>query len=242
MVIMMNSRFLKSKYWLDWFFPNRCPICNQVIHWNELICKNCSDKLPICDIDKNINKRLHTDSSFSLMYYKDNAINGIYALKNNNGINFAEFACKRLSEYMIVQEISESIDIVTCVPMAKKKIRKRGYDQAEIIARFMSKFLHKPLDLSLLMRSNSKTEQHKLNAEERKMNAEKAYSISPKHNDITGKRILICDDVITTGSTINKCADLLREIGADKVYSLSICKTSDCMNICSDEYMNMDEV
>lgn len=87
------------------------------------------------------------------------------------------------------------------------------------MARFVADALGKPTDFTLLCRKKDNTEQHKLERDDRRSHAEQVYSEVEKHSDISGKTILICDDVITTGSTIRACAAHLRHMGAKKVYA-----------------------
>ncbi len=125
----------------------------------------------------------------------------------------------------------DDIDLVTCVPMSKTKLLDRKYNQAEVFAKHMSKRLGKSFNGKLLQRKHNNIEQHMLSSEQRRENAENVYHIHNKYNDIKGKNILICDDVITTGATMSKCIRLLKEMGADKVYVAAICTTVKSKNI-----------
>lgn len=221
----MLNKFLMSKYWLDWIFPNKCPICNKVIIWNELICYSCIKALPVRDNLFVTDKLQQLDFVCALFNYEGKAVDAIYALKNNKGINFAEYSSKILAEFIIENQIAEKIDLITCVPMTKKKQIKRGYNQAEIIAEYIGKNLGKTCNFKLLLHNKNKTEQHKLNSQQRLTNAYDNFTIKPNHADLHGKNILICDDVITTGATMKRCTELLKSMGADKVFACSICTT-----------------
>lgn len=221
----MRSRFFKYKYWIDWIFPNRCPICDGVIRWNELVCTKCEEKLPFLENMSVVKGGNDIELSCAVFSYEGNVYDGIYRLKSDNGVNLAEYASEYLSEFLESKDVATEIDLITCVPMARKKVISRGYNQAEIIAGFMSKSLKKPFDCKLLKRRNNKVEQHKLNSKERRKNAYEAYHINSRHRDVKGKNILICDDVITTGATIERCAGLLKSMGASKIFAAAICST-----------------
>lgn len=218
-------RFLKAQYWLDWLFPNRCPVCNKFINWDMLLCKDCEEHLPFLEnniIDK---QNLKSDFACAVFSYEGNVVKGIYRLKNSKGMNLAEYASLHLYRTLEESKMINDIDVVTCVPMARKKKTKRGYNHAEILAGYMSKLLDKPVDTTLLKHKNSEKEQHKLNSDDRLRNADEVYYISPKHQNIQGKNVLVCDDVITTGATMGKCVELLRAMGAVKVAAAAICAT-----------------
>lgn len=109
-------------------------------------------------------------------------------------------------------------------PSTKRSLR--GYNQAERIAGFAAKRLGKPLTKDLLIHKLNSFEQHTLNYNERQKNAELVFKINSDNRDICGKRILLCDDVVTTGATMNMCAELLKSIGAKDVCGAAICSTS----------------
>lgn len=100
--------------------------------------------------------------------------------------------------------------------MSKTKLRKRGFNQAEVLADALGHQLNIPIYGNALTKSISFVAQHKLSASRRKTNAAHLYSAG-KNIDIKGKTIIIVDDVMTTGSTINSCAEILLEMGAKEI-------------------------
>ncbi len=222
-----TSRILNYKFWIDLLMPNRCPICGKIIVWNELICRKCEEQLPFLDKPFNVGEKIRSNSMDKLCAvfdYKGNAVKGIYNLKNKKGLNFAEYAAEYICEYF--SEDGEEFDYVTYVPMSSAKRSLRGYNQAERIAGFAAKRLGKPLTKDLLIHKLNSFEQHTLNYNERQKNAELVFKINSDNRDICGKRILLCDDVVTTGATMNMCAELLKSIGAKDVCGAAICSTS----------------
>ena len=89
----------------------------------------------------------------------------------------------------------------------------------------IAKAMELPCDPSLLVRRYTRTEQHKLSASGRAEFASGLYAASARHSDIRGKRIILADDVITTGSTASVCASLLLSMGAADVIAASVCRT-----------------
>lgn len=221
------SWILNYKFWIDLLMPNRCPICGKVIVWNELICQKCEKQLPFLDKPFNAEEKIRSNSMDKLcavFEYKGNAVKGIYNLKTKKGLNFAEYATEYICEYFSEDDVD--FDFVTYVPMSNAKRILRGYNQAERIAGFAAKRLGKPLIKDLLIHKSDSFEQHTLNYDERQKNAELIFKINPDHSDICGKRLLLCDDVVTTGATINICAELLKSMGAEDVCGAAICSTS----------------
>lgn len=223
-----SRRACNYKFWIDLILPNRCPICGEVIVWNELICNKCESQLPFMDKPLSPSEKICSSNMHNICAvfdYRDNAAEGIYNLKTRKGLNFAEYSSEYLYKYISENEISEKIDCVAFVPMAKTKRRLRGYNQAEKLAGFLAGKLGKPLVNDLLLHIAGSSEQHTLDYNQRQQNAEAIFKPDPKHSDIKDKSILLCDDVVTTGATMNKCAELLKSMGAKSVYGAAICST-----------------
>ncbi len=114
-------------------------------------------------------------------------------------------------------------DIICAVPLHKKRLRQRKFNQAALIAKFLDR---KKFNPDLLWRLVNTVSQVKLKREERERNLKKAFLVNKKYrNSIKDKTILLIDDVATTGATINNCAKALKKAGAKKVVVLTIAKT-----------------
>lgn len=117
-------------------------------------------------------------------------------------------------------EITSS-DFIIPVPLHKKKLKERGFNQSAVFAREVSKYLHIPCKENCLLRKKYTQTQTKLDAEERQTNVSNAFGI---HNgkEINNCKILLVDDLITTGATMNECAKILLAAGAKSIFALSI--------------------
>ena len=114
------------------------------------------------------------------------------------------------------------IDLVLPVPMYAAKQRKRGYNQAELIARELSKNLNLICASEILVRIRKTTPMKELNDEERRKNVERAFLV--KENVVKYKKILLVDDIYTTGSTVNECCKIINEAKPNKIGVLTIAK------------------
>lgn len=231
MTIRMN---LISKYLLDIIFPNRCPICNNFIKWDKLCCEKCIAEIPF--VNESIcmecgkpncicNKEKFYDKCIVACFYEKEIPMGIVNFKINNGINFGEYFADYLSEKIKESDLSRAIDLITCVPMTKIKVNERGYNQAKEIAEYISKNLNKKLSNKLIIKNDDKLIQHKLNSAEREKSVIGAYYPHRNAISLKGKTILLCDDVITTGSTLNEVAKQLKKLGAETVICAVIATT-----------------
>lgn len=213
---------------LDLIFPNRCPLCGEVINWKYEYCQGCFDELPytgeefchscgnissscICHRNENLFSRC-----YAAFYYLDSAKGGVVYLKNTKNNVFPRLFAEKIRSDIEADPYKFKADFIVPVPMSKTKLRKRGFNQAEVLADALSQQLNIPICNNALVKSISFVAQHKLSATRRKSNASHLYSAG-KNIDIKGKTVIIVDDVMTTGSTINSCAEILLGMGAEKI-------------------------
>lgn len=213
----MDGRRL-GKYVADIFLPNRCCFCDKVIVWDKLACGECIDSQELVG-----DVKVRVDGArqcFCVFRYKDRVRELIYELKHTGMVNnFAELSAGYICED--IRQSGAEIDLITFVPMFRAKKLKRGYDQAELIARFVGESLGKPVTGELVSRTSDKAEQHHMTKQQRSEHAEKIFYPNKKAPDISGKNVLICDDVITTGSTMRVCTGILRDMGAKDIFCCS---------------------
>jgi ComF family protein len=144
----------------------------------------------------------------------------IHHLKYDQNFHAAKYLGK-----LIFETFSEIIDgweadIIIPVPLHKLRQAERGYNQAEEIARELSNKTGISVKSKLLRRTKHTSSQTSLNLIDRKNNIADAFDLKNKKM-ISGKRIILIDDVITTGATISECGSLLKSNGADKLFALS---------------------
>lgn len=214
---------------LDILFPSRCPFCGEFIMWNELCCESCRETLVAandvicrkCGQDK---CRCNEKHSFDMVYVSyffddENVADAVYRFKHEGESNLAELAAADTVRHMKAEGIPLP-DFIVPVPMSVRKRIARGHNQAELFARIFSKSLKIPMRRDLLFKRDTKDEQHKHNEAERK---ERVKSLFYGGNaNLSGKSVLLCDDVMTTGSTLNECAAILKNAGAERVI-VSVC-------------------
>lgn len=203
---------------LDLFFPNRCPICRNFIKYNELVCEKCNGELKkyIPENNNSFIKMNNTffDKIFAGFYYENEVRDGIFSLKDGHK-EFGYYLGNILAELIKKDELISKSDCIIPVPMSAKSLKLRGYNQAVIITETISVKTGIKMITDILYKNQSEV-QHSLNKTQRMKNVS-AYNIHS--TDLSGMKIIICDDVCTTGSTINRCAELLKNVGAAEVYA-----------------------
>ncbi len=140
----------------------------------------------------------------------------VRALKFEREPAVARFLATRLTEFVNNEQPFGKIDVVTYVPMTRRAVRERGFNQAHIIAHHVAKRLHLPL-VRLLVKRRSTLPQASLPARDRHENLRGAFRLI---KSAKGK-ILLIDDIFTTGSTVEECAHVLKSGGCEAVFVLT---------------------
>ena len=130
---------------------------------------------------------------------------------------YAEEMVKSLGELLLSWEP----DALIPVPLHKSRMKRRGFNQAELTARKIGESLGIPVKTGLLLRTKKTSPQKELNDTQRRANLKNAFQVS--QNDVRLKNVVLVDDIYTTGSTMDAAASVLLEHGAEKVYFLAIC-------------------
>ena len=221
-----------TDFLLDLVFPNRCPFCLKMISWDQLCCEECGSNLekadfcPVCGMQ-------HCVCGTALPRYDGCAVaapyigsvrKGVLQFKYHYGFNFAKLYAPRLARLVKEYGFADGSSVITAVPMTYARRNTTGYNQAEYIAKRLSSLLGIPCDFRLLKKLG-KAVQHELGASQRKSAASASFSVERYHRDISGRTVILCDDIITTGSTLSGCAGILKSIGAKRVYCAVLCGT-----------------
>lgn len=206
---------------MDWLYPGKCAFCHKITENGILICGQCIDELPYTGELACKQEFTNMDACYSPLYYEKNVRESILRYKFSN----ASLYCK-VYAYLLGKCIDENkifCDIITWVPLSKRRLRGRGYDQAELIAAELSKMTDRPCKATLRKIRHTKAQSVTGNTEKRKVNIAGAYA-SIDAIDLKGKTVLIIDDVVTTGATLSECAGILKRAGASEVYAMTVAR------------------
>lgn len=203
------SKYELKRRALSAIFPNICPFCGRAVEPREYQCKACPDLLP------RIREQLPPPESVSRLYaccwYSGIARDAVHMLKFGCLIYPADTFGLMMSE--MLRDVS--VDALIPVPSGLRSLEKRGFTPAEEIAKRISMRLDIPIE-NALTADIDKIEQKTLTRKSRKLNAKASFHLA-KHADVRGKRLLIIDDVTTTGSTLSALAEILLGAGAADV-------------------------
>lgn len=216
--------FLRSAARL--IYPERCGFCGRIVNPGSWICSECHEEVEIISCDGSVPKHLAgmgLDKVFYAGRYGGTARDGILRLKRKRAFNAAKYFCSGLYDSIILSGAAREIDCVAYVPMSRRKKAANGYNQAEIIAAILARNLGKQLLHKAILRAGTKSTQHSQKGDENRQKFAQRVYLPPKRKlNLSGKTVLLCDDVITSGSSLSRCAHILKEQGAKAVYAAAL--------------------
>lgn len=219
---------------IDWFYPPRCATCGK---WGERWCFTCQQTVkplaateicPLCGIPQQEAELCVECTTFRPMYtalrswgsYEGTLRTAIHRLKYHSDIGLSEILARPLTE--LLRDLNWQIDLVTAVPLSNKRRRTRGYNQAALLARWVGLSTGVPFQSKALIRLRDTASQVGLHAHQRRENVAGAFQATS--DTVLGKKVLVIDDVTTTGATMQACTQGLISAGADQVFGLTLAR------------------
>ena len=200
---------------LSILFPPKCVLCRRILERDETdLCRACRTDSPECPVSKR--KLPYLDSWVAVWYYEDRVRSSLLRYKFG-GVRAYANAYGRLLAMKLQQEHPEGFDIVTWVPISRLRRLKRGFDQVELLAKAVSRELDIPAVPLLKKIRHNRPQSGIIGDGQRRANVLGAYKVTDPQQT-ADKRILLLDDIVTTGSTAGECARMLLSAGAKEVH------------------------
>jgi len=229
-----------KEFFLDLLFPKACLNCGEP---GEYLCQDCQALVevlerqfcPVCSkvsidgVCLDCRNRTNLSGLYFAVSYKNPIVKKLIAqfkyepfVKDLAGT----LSSLIISHFQLLNKklpFLENPHLIIPVPLHKKRLKWRGYNQAEELAKGLSAYYGMPVLKDFLFREKQTLSQQELKKEERKENIKGAF-VCKNGEDIKGKKILLIDDVFTTGSTMEECARVLKEAGAEEVLAVAVAR------------------
>ena len=201
---------------LNFFFPRKCPFCGRPAG-KALLCDQCAKSLPRCE---KIRQGADFGRCAAPLYYEDAVRKAILDYKFHGKLGGLDCFGRMMAE-TAAERYSGEFDAVTWVPVSKRRLKKRGFDQARYLTASLCVDWHvAPLE-TLRKVADNPAQSGIDDPAERRANVLGAYeAVSPER--FAGKRLLLVDDICTTGATLGACAQVLKAAGAADVMCLTL--------------------
>ncbi|MCM1083019.1 MAG: ComF family protein [Clostridium sp.] len=230
---------------LNLVYPPSCALCGDLLSKGErYICTACDVLLPrvteptcfkcgkeISDDEAELCEDClrHERSfvrGFPAMNYDETFQESIAAFKYHGKKDYGKYFAYEIARSRGRDIVEAGPEVLIPIPLHKKKLRKRGYNQAEVVARELGQRLGIPVDDKILIRTVNTLPQKRLNNVERENNLKKAFHSHQKR--VKYNKVMLVDDIYTTGATVEACTKVLHNIGVKDIYYTSICIGRGC--------------
>ncbi|MCT4613188.1 MAG: phosphoribosyltransferase family protein [Clostridia bacterium] len=185
---------------LEFIFGRYCIFCQAIISDGHM-CSKCKKDLPYTD--REVIKIKEDDNYLSVksvFYYEDYIMDSIYRFKYKNRKHYAKYYARYMKSI-----IDNRFDVITYVPISKKRLKERGYNQAEVLAKELGKLIN--IEVKELIYRHKDTQKLRNKGVEARKNI--IEGVFRKKCMVKGKKILLIDDIYTTGTTLNECSKVL---------------------------------
>ncbi len=225
----MNKNYFTEL--LDFILPRFCPSCqNKLATVEKTVCNSCLSKIKRADPEfikseyqrKYESKRIVSGFVSQYIFEKDKELQHIvHALKYDKKFHIGIFLGKSLGKHFKSQFQSWNINIIIPIPLHHLKKAERGFNQSYYIAKGISAQTSMAVKSNVIKRMRFTQSQTTKTLKEREENVEGAFKVR-KTQKVKGKNVLLVDDVMTTGATINECGKVLLEEGANQIYAATV--------------------
>lgn len=203
-------------------FPPKCVLCGKLLEKDETdLCHSCRCDTPECS--RSNLKLPYLAHWTALWYYEGNVRGSILRFKFHGRRSYAETYGRLLAMKLLAEDVA--FDILTWVPISRQRKWKRGYDQVQLIAQAVGKELEVNPIPTLIKIRNNRPQSRLGKAAQRRANVLGAYRLA-KDANVQGKKILLLDDILTTGATAGECARMLLTAGAKEVSCAAVAAAS----------------
>lgn len=214
-------------------YPELCLSCyKSLLDQEKVLCIGCLSTLPLTNyhhISENETAlrfagRFRFENASSFAYFSKEGLlqNLLHEFKYNGNKKIGIWLAKLLAQSLKNTDWIKDVDIIIPIPLYKEKYARRGFNQSEVIVKELAMLLHKEWDNSAILRVIDTESQTNKSREERSENLKGAFQLVSHPQHFTNKHLLVVDDVLTTGATIEACVEILKDIPEVKISILTI--------------------
>jgi ComF family protein len=234
-----------KKEGLKLIFPPTCPLCGEILedrklkacpecvrrlHFvGEICCARCGKEISDGETEYCDDCRKKTGGfikGFPAMEYDEEINPCMMSFKYGGKKGYADFLASLIVKRRGKEILSVQPDVMIPIPIHNARLRKRGYNQSELLATSLSSYLGIPCDFKLLVREKNTRALKTLDGKTREQNLKNAFNLVSK--SVEYSRVLLVDDIYTTGATIEECTRVLHRLGLQGVYYTSVCIGKGC--------------
>ena len=205
---------------LDLLYPPKCAFCRKLTEDGSLLCPSCGRTIARTGDSAARRDIPHLALCLSPLYYTGAVQKSLHRYKFHGRAAYYRIYAELMTECM--RAYGEEVDRVSWVPLSRKSLHRRGYDQARLLAEEVARRMNLPCERLVIKIRNNRTQSRTGSVQERLENVKGVYRCCRAP---TGERILLVDDIVTTGATLSEAAGVLLDAGAKSVTGLTAART-----------------
>ena len=205
---------------LDLLYPPKCAFCRRLVTDGRMLCPACEKQLPAPEKEMQSRKISGLAVCLSPLYYTGDVRQSLHRYKFQGAAAYYRIYAELMADCMREHELT--VDLVTWVPLSRQRLRRRGYDQARLLAEEVARLQGLPCEQTLVKIRNNPAQSGTSGAAERQKNVLGVYR---PVTSFAGEHVLLIDDIVTTGSTLGEAAKVLLNAGAGEVSGLTLART-----------------
>jgi len=211
----MNAREVFDRF-VSVLFPQRCLQCGDAVAFEDFLCAGCGF-VPVGEVELPFVSRL--SGVAGVLEYSGDRRGLVLKIKGAPPARVCDFFAGEMHKVFMRHWGGVAFDVIVPVPTTNAKMRSRGFNQVDFLARPLGELIQIPVLPDALRREEGSKTQHELGRAQREENARLSYKIN-QPDKVAGQVVLLLDDLLTTGYTVSACADCLLSAGAAQVYAL----------------------
>ena len=204
---------------LDLLYPPKCAFCRKLVRDGRMLCPDCEKNLPAPEKELQVQQFPHLALCVSPLYYTGDVKKSLKRYKFHSAAAYCGIYGELMADCLRAHAVEA--DVVTWVPLSGRRLRKRGYDQARLLAEEVARQTGTECRRLLEKQVHNRAQSGTGSPEERIKNVRGVYRCA---GDAAGKRILLVDDIVTTGATLSEAAGVLLSAGAKEVVGLTLAR------------------
>ncbi len=205
---------------LDLIYPPKCAFCRRLVRNSRMLCVNCEQNLPYTEKEMQRQSISSLAVCLSPLYYTGDVRQSLHRYKFHGAAAYYRVYAEMMAACLDEQGLEA--DLITWVPLSRKRLRQRGYDQARLLAEEIARLRNLPCEKTLEKIRNNPPQSGTPDAPERQKNVRGVYRAV---TSFAGEHVLLIDDIVTTGATLSEAAKVLLSVGAEQVSGLTLART-----------------
>ena len=210
---------------LDLLYPPKCAFCRHLTRDGRMICPACEKALPYTGKESRIQRLSPLAFCLSPLYYTGDVRRSLQRYKFHGAAAYCGVYGELMADCLCALGPEAAVDLIAWTPLSRRRLRRRGYDQAKLLAQEIAGRTGLPCRALLRKQRHNPAQSGIRSPEARRSNVQGVYRVAEDAGQLRGISVLLVDDIVTTGATLSEAASVLLDAGAERVVGLTLARS-----------------